>query len=96
MAGGQNLLSGKKVIAAPEFICGQTRILAMHLIVKPHQMANGYGPQFSSDSTFGNVYGRVNQHGAVHLDKCFYSMFSNAILRIRTRSTKEGVLVLFN
>ena len=33
MEGGQNLLAGKKVPAAPEFICGQTIILARRSIV---------------------------------------------------------------
>ena len=64
MACGQNLLAGKKRRAAPDLICGQIRILARNLTVQPHHMVNWHVPHFSSDSTLGTAYGRVNQHGA--------------------------------
>ena len=96
MEGVQNLLSGKKGRAAPEFICGQTIILARHSILQPHLVVNSHGPQFRSDSTLVTAHGRVNQNGTGHLDNCLDSMFSNAVLMSRTSSTKADVLVLFN
>ena len=96
MAGGQNILSGNKVIAAPDFICGHTIILVSRYILQPHRVVNVHGPQFSSDSTLGTVYNRMNQHGAFHLDDCLYSTFGDAVLMSITSSTKADVLVLFN
>ena len=96
MASGQNLLAGKKGRAAPELICGQTRILARYLIVQPHHVVNGRSTQFSSDRTLGTAYVRVNQHGTVHLNNRLDYKFGDAVFMSRTRSTKSGVLILFN
>ena len=96
MSGGHNILSMKKGGEAPDIICGKTIILAMHLLVHPHRVVNGHGPQFRSDSTLVTAHGRVNQNGTGHLDNCLDSMFSNAVLMSRTSSTKADVLVLFN
>ena len=96
MSGGHNILSMKKGGEAPDIICGKTIILAMHLLVHPHRVVNGHGPQFSSDSTFGNARGRVNHHVAGHSEYRLYSTFGNAVLVIITGSTKADVLVLFN
>ena len=96
MAGGLNLLDGKKVGSDSEFICGHTRILEIYLILHPHRMFNYHRPQFSSDSTLGNTHGRMNQYGAVHLYNRLDSTFGDAFLVISTISTKADVLVLFN
>ena len=96
MAGGNNLLPGKKERSAPEFICGHTRILWSNLILHPHRVFNGHGPQFSSNSTLGTAYDRANQHGAGSLDNRLYSTFSNSVLMISTSFTEAYVLVLLN
>ena len=96
MSGGRNNLAGKKGRAAPEFICGKTRILARHSIVQTHRVVNCHGPQFISDSTLGTVHDRVNHYGADHAYNHLDSKFGYAVLIISTRSTKVDVLVLFN
>ena len=96
MAGGLNLLDGKKGGSDPEFICGHTRILGIHLIVHPHRLFNYHRPQLSSDITLGNAHGRMNRYGAVHLCNRLYYTFGNAVLVISTISTKADVLFLFN
>ena len=96
MAGGQNILSEKKGRAHPELICGHTRILARNSIVHPHHVVNCHGPQFSSDSTLGTAYGRVNHHDVGHLDNRLDYTFGEAVLIISNRFNKADVLVLFN
>ena len=96
MASGQNLLAGKKVRAAPEFICGHTIIFARRFILQTHRVVNFHGPHFSSDSTLGAECVIVNQHGAGHSGNRLDSTFVDAILMSRTRSTKVDLLVLLN
>ena len=96
MVRGQNLLSGKKVGAAPEFVCGHIRIFVRHLIAQTNCVVNGHGPQFSSDSTLGTAYIKMNQYGADHLDNRLDSTFGDAVLMSSTRSTKSDTLVLLN
>ena len=95
MAGGNNLLSGKKSRSATYFICRPTRILARHLIVNPHCVFNWHGTQFISNITLGTSHARVNQHGAGTLDNRLDSTFGDAVMMSNTRSTKVDVLVLF-
>ena len=96
MASGQNLLAGKKRSSAPEFICGQARILANYYIVQPHHMVNCYGPKFNSGGTMGTIHVIVSQHGAYNLDDHLDFTFGNVLLMSRTSATKANVLVLFN
>ena len=96
MVGGHNLLSGKKVGAAPDFICRHTIILTRHSILQQHRGANGHWPNFNSNSTLGTAHGRINQHGAGHLVNLLDSTFRDAILMSITRSKKADVLFLFN
>ena len=96
MAGGYNLLAGKKGRSPIELICGNTRILAMHLIVQPQHVVNFHRPQFSSDIILGTANDIVNQHGASHSNNRLDSTFGKSVLMSSTSSTKENVLVLFN
>ena len=96
MSVGQNILAGNKGIVAPEFICGHNRILVGHSIIQPNCVVNGHGPQFSSDSTLGTAYGRVNHHDVGHLDNRLDYTFGEAVLIISNRFNKADVLVLFN
>ena len=79
MAGGQNILAGKKVRAAPEFMCGHTIILLRHSILQPHRVVNDHGPQFRRVITLGNVHDRMNQRCAGHLDDLLESKFGDAL-----------------
>ena len=96
MVDGQNLLSGKKVGAATEFVCVNTRIFVRHLIAQTNCVVNGHGPQFSSDSTPGTAHGKTNQHGAGHSDNRMDSSFRDAVMMSSTSSIKVDILVLFN
>ena len=96
MSGGKNILAGKKGREAPDFICGHTRILTINSIVHPHRVVNVHGPQFSGDSTLGNVYEIVNRNGVGHLDNSLDYTFSDAILMSSNSSNSADLLVLFN
>ena len=96
MAGVQNILADQKGKAHPEFICLYTIVLMRHSIVHPNHVVNGHRPHFNSDSTLGTSHGRLNQHGAGHLNNCLDFTFRNTVLISSTSSAKANVLVLFN